>query len=42
VREIVSCSGAQFSPKVVQALARLHKQKRLVRLHREALIDLAA
>ncbi len=42
VREIVSCSGAQFSPKVVQSLARLHKQKKLVRLHREALIDLAA
>jgi diguanylate cyclase (GGDEF)-like protein/PAS domain S-box-containing protein len=42
VREIVACSGAQFSPKVVQALVRLHRQKRLARLHREALEDLAA
>jgi len=29
VREIVACSGEQFSPRVVQALGRLHKRKTL-------------
>lgn len=29
VREIVSCSGGQFSPKVVQAMARLHRRRML-------------
>ena len=42
VREIVACSGSQFSPKVVQALVRLHKRKRLPRLRRQALGKLAA
>jgi PAS domain S-box-containing protein/diguanylate cyclase (GGDEF)-like protein len=42
VREIVACSGKQFSPGVVQALVRLHKRRRLPRLHRQALGKLAA
>jgi diguanylate cyclase (GGDEF)-like protein/PAS domain S-box-containing protein len=42
VREIVACSGGQFSPSVVQALVRLHKRKRLPRLRREGLGKLAA
>ncbi len=29
VREISACSGSQFSPKVVEALVTLHKEKRL-------------
>jgi diguanylate cyclase (GGDEF)-like protein/PAS domain S-box-containing protein len=41
VREIVACSGSQFSPKVVQALVRLHKRKKL-RLRRQTLGKLAA
>jgi HD-GYP domain-containing protein (c-di-GMP phosphodiesterase class II) len=31
VREIVACSGKQFSPKVVRALARLHRRRTLPR-----------
>ena len=31
MQEIVACSGSQFSPKIVQALVQLHKQKRLPR-----------
>jgi diguanylate cyclase (GGDEF)-like protein/PAS domain S-box-containing protein len=42
VREIVACSRGQFSPRVVQALVRLHKRKRLPRLRRQALGKLAA
>jgi diguanylate cyclase (GGDEF)-like protein/PAS domain S-box-containing protein len=42
VREIVACSGGQFSPRVVQALVRLHKRRRLPRLRRQALGKLAA
>jgi diguanylate cyclase (GGDEF)-like protein len=42
VREIVACSGSQFSPKVVQALVRLHKRRRLPRLRRQELGKLAA
>ncbi len=41
VREIVACSGSHFSPKVVQALVRLHKQRKL-RLRRQTLGKLAA
>ncbi len=29
VRELVACSGSQFSPKVVEALVRVRKEKRL-------------
>jgi HD-GYP domain-containing protein (c-di-GMP phosphodiesterase class II) len=42
VREIVACSGGQFSPRVVEALVRLHKRRRLPRLRREGLDRLAA
>ena len=42
VREIAACSGKQFSPRVVQALVRLHKRRRLPRLRREGLDKLAA
>ena len=42
VREIVACSGAQFSPGVVQALVRLHKRRRLPRLRHDTLGRLAA
>jgi diguanylate cyclase (GGDEF)-like protein/PAS domain S-box-containing protein len=42
MREIVACSGRQFSPRVVQALVRLHKRKMLPRLHRRALEEKAA
>jgi len=42
VREIVACSGKQFSPRVVQALVRLHKRKMLPRLHRHAPEEKAA
>ena len=31
MKEIVACSGKQFSPKVVQAMARLHKRRKLPR-----------
>jgi diguanylate cyclase (GGDEF)-like protein/PAS domain S-box-containing protein len=41
VREIVACSGSQFSPKVVQALVRLHKRRKL-RLRRQTPGKLAA
>ncbi len=34
VREIVACSGQQFSPTVAQALARLHRRRGLSRLRR--------
>jgi HD-GYP domain-containing protein (c-di-GMP phosphodiesterase class II) len=33
MREIMACSGGQFSPKVVQALVRLHRRKMLPRPH---------
>jgi len=36
MREIVACSGGQFSPRVVRALVRLHKGKTLPRLHLHA------
>ena len=36
IREIVACSGKQFSPKVVKALLRLRKQETLLRPHRYA------
>ena len=42
VREIVACSGGQFSPRVVKALVRLHKRRRLPRLRRQGLDRLAA
>jgi diguanylate cyclase (GGDEF)-like protein/PAS domain S-box-containing protein len=42
MREIVACSGKQFSPRVVRALVRLHKGKMLPRLHRHALEEKAA
>ena len=42
VREIVACSGRQFSPKAVQALVRLHKRRALPRLRREGFDKLAA
>jgi len=42
VREIVACSGGQFSPRVVEALVRLHKRRRLPRLRRQGLDRLAA
>jgi len=42
VREIVACSGGQFSPRVVEALVRLHKRRRLPRLRREGPDKLAA
>jgi diguanylate cyclase (GGDEF)-like protein len=35
VREIVACSGRQFSPTVAQALLRLQKRRVLSRLHRQ-------
>jgi HD-GYP domain-containing protein (c-di-GMP phosphodiesterase class II) len=34
MREVAACSGKQFSPSVVQALARLHRRRMLHRLHR--------
>jgi HD-GYP domain-containing protein (c-di-GMP phosphodiesterase class II) len=42
VREIAACSRGQFSPRVVQALVRLHRRRRLPRLRRQALGKLAA
>jgi HD-GYP domain-containing protein (c-di-GMP phosphodiesterase class II) len=42
VREIAACSGTQFSPKVVRALVRLHKARKMPRLHRQALHKQAA
>jgi diguanylate cyclase (GGDEF)-like protein len=36
VREIVACSGTQFSPRVVNALLRLHQRRRLPRAYAEA------
>ena len=42
MREIVACSGKQFSPRVVRALVRLHKGKMLPRLHRRAPEEKAA
>jgi diguanylate cyclase (GGDEF)-like protein/PAS domain S-box-containing protein len=42
MREIVACSGKQFSPRVVRALVRLHKGKMLPRLHRHAPEEKAA
>jgi len=36
VREIVACSGGQFSPKVVHALMQLYKRKVLSRVRRHA------
>jgi diguanylate cyclase (GGDEF)-like protein/PAS domain S-box-containing protein len=36
VREIKACSGGQFSPRVVEALVRLHKRKKMPRLHHQA------
>jgi len=42
VREIVACSGKQFSPRVVETLVRLHKRRRLPRLRRDGLSKLAA
>ena len=36
MQEIMACSGKQFSPKVVQALVRLHKRKMLPHPHRYA------
>jgi putative two-component system response regulator len=36
VREIVACSGEQFSPRVVEALVGLHKRRVLSRLCRQA------
>jgi len=41
VREIVACSDSHFNPKVVQALVRLHKRRKL-RLRRQTLGKLAA
>jgi PAS domain S-box-containing protein/diguanylate cyclase (GGDEF)-like protein len=37
VKEIVACSGGQFSPGVVEALVRLHKRRRLPRLRHDTL-----
>jgi len=31
MHEILACSGAQFSPKVVEALVQLYKQRKLPR-----------
>ncbi len=42
IREIVACSGGQFSPKVVEALVRLHKRNMLRRLLRYAPEEKAA
>jgi diguanylate cyclase (GGDEF)-like protein len=42
VREIAACSGTQFSPKVVRALVRLHKARKMPRLHRQPLHKQAA
>jgi diguanylate cyclase (GGDEF)-like protein len=42
MQEIVACSGGQFSPKVVDALVRLHKRNMLRRLHRYAPEEKAA
>jgi diguanylate cyclase (GGDEF)-like protein len=42
VREIITCSGGQFSPRVVQALVQLQSRKRMPRLHREPSAKLAA
>ncbi|OGO51685.1 MAG: hypothetical protein A2148_10005 [Chloroflexi bacterium RBG_16_68_14] len=42
VREIVAFSGKQFSPKVVEALVRLHQRKVLTRLRRALADDRAA
>jgi diguanylate cyclase (GGDEF)-like protein len=36
VQEIVDCSGSQFSPRVVQALARLYAEQRLPHTHDES------
>ncbi len=42
MKEIVACSGKQFSPKVVQAMARLHKRRKLPRPHPAAPEEAAA
>jgi putative two-component system response regulator len=42
MQEIMTCSGKQFSPRVVRALVRLHKGKMLPRLHRHAPEEKAA
>jgi HD-GYP domain-containing protein (c-di-GMP phosphodiesterase class II) len=42
VREIMRCSGGQFSPRVVQGLVRLHRQKRIPLLKGEPSDELAA
>jgi diguanylate cyclase (GGDEF)-like protein len=42
MREIMACSGGQFSPKVVQALVRLHKRRMLPHPHRHAPQEKAA
>jgi diguanylate cyclase (GGDEF)-like protein/PAS domain S-box-containing protein len=42
IREIVACSGGQFSPKVVKALVRLHKRKMLPRPDRCAVPEKTA
>ncbi|MGB6838230.1 MAG: diguanylate cyclase, partial [Dehalococcoidia bacterium] len=42
VREIEACSGKQFSPRVVQALARLHKRKTLPLTRAEPPVQKAA
>jgi diguanylate cyclase (GGDEF)-like protein/PAS domain S-box-containing protein len=39
MKEIMACSGAQFSPNVVQALIRLYKQQKLPRRRPRHLLD---
>jgi putative nucleotidyltransferase with HDIG domain len=42
VREIVTWSGKQFSPKVVEAMVRLHKRRKLTGVHDRESEDAAA
>ena len=42
VQEIAACSGKQFSPKVVEAMMRLHKRRKLPRPRQRAPEEKAA
>jgi HD-GYP domain-containing protein (c-di-GMP phosphodiesterase class II) len=39
IQEIVACSGTQFSPKIVQALVQLYKQRKLPRRRSRHVIE---
>jgi diguanylate cyclase (GGDEF)-like protein/PAS domain S-box-containing protein len=39
LQEVMACSGAQFSPKIVQALAQLYKQRKLPRRRTRPVVE---